>query len=121
MPPPVISFAEKLGKLAALWSPRVIAESNGHQLKLAKLEGEFVWHDHKGADEVFLVIEGAMGIEFRDGVVRLSAGEMCVVPKGVEHKPFAGEACYVLLIEPRGVVNTGDAGGALEAPNDLWI
>ena len=94
---------------------------NDYQFKLGKFEGEFAWHDHKDTDEVFIVIEGTLSIEFRDKVVELSESEMIVVPKGVEHKPFANEECKVMLVEPNGVVNTGDSGGELTAENDVWI
>jgi mannose-6-phosphate isomerase-like protein (cupin superfamily) len=117
----VINIAEKLAKFSDLWSPRVVAEMNDYQFKLVKIKGDFVWHDHKDTDEVFLVLKGSMGIEFRDGIVRLSEGEMYVVRKGVEHKPFAADECHLLLVEPRGVVNTGDAGGELQAENDIWV
>ena len=88
---------------------------------LVKIQGEFVWHDHQDTDDVFIVIDGEMEIELRDRVVPLRAGEMFVVPKGVEHRPRAERECHVLLVEPRGVVNTGNAGGALTAPNDVWV
>jgi mannose-6-phosphate isomerase-like protein (cupin superfamily) len=116
-----VNLREKLAKFSEHWSPRVIAEMNDYQFKLVKLEGEFVWHSHADTDEVFLVVDGEMGIEFRDGRVDLKTGEMYVVPRGVEHKPFAQSECRVMLIEPRGVVNTGEAGGALTAQNDVWI
>ena len=116
-----INFNEKLAKFSDQWSPKVIAEMNDYQFKLVKLQGDFVWHDHVDTDEVFIVLDGAMSIEFRAGKVNLSAGEMFVVPKGVAHKPYAEEECKVLLVEPRGVVNTGDAGGAFTADNDLWV
>jgi mannose-6-phosphate isomerase-like protein (cupin superfamily) len=116
-----INLAEKLAKFSEQWSPRVIAEMNDYQFKLVKLEGEFVWHDHKDTDEAFLVLEGEMEIGFRDRTVTLKAGELFVVPKGVEHITRAARECHALLIEPRGVVNTGDAGGALTAENDRWI
>jgi mannose-6-phosphate isomerase-like protein (cupin superfamily) len=116
-----INLKEKFATFNEQWSPRVIAEMNDYQFKLARLEGEFVWHDHPDTDETFVVIEGEMVIEFRDGKVPLCAGEMFVVPKGVEHKPVAENECQVLLIEPRGVVNTGRAGGELTAENDVWI
>lgn len=116
-----INLTEKLSLFSEHWSPRVIAEMNDYQFKLVKLQGEFVWHDHPDTDEVFLVIEGEMAIEFRDGQVNLKAGEMFVVPKGVEHKPNAQQECQIMLIEPRGIVNTGDAGGDLTADNDIWI
>lgn len=116
-----INLAEKFAKFSEYWSPRVVAEMNDYQFKLVKIKGEFVWHDHKDTDEVFLVLKGSMNIELRDGTVRLSEGEMYVVPKGTEHKPFAEDECHVLLIEPRGVVNTGDVGGLLQAENDVWV
>ena len=117
----VINLKDKLSSFSDLWSPRVIAEMNDYQFKLVKLKGDFTWHDHKDTDEVFFVIEGSMNIEFRDKTVVLSAGEMYVVPKGVEHKPFAQSECHVMLVEPRGVINTGEAGGELQAENDVWV
>ena len=116
-----INLHDKLAKIAQTWSPRVIAEMNDYQFKLVKLEGDFIWHDHKGTDEAFLVIDGQLRIDFRDGSVHLGPGELFVVPKGVEHKPYAEKEVRLLLIEPRGVVNTGEQGGARTAPNDLWI
>ena len=116
-----INFAEKLSKLSEHWSPRVIAAMNDYQFKLVKLQGEFVWHDHKDTDEVFVVLEGEMEIGFRDRTVTVQAGEMFVVPKGVEHITRAARECHALIIEPCGVVNTGDAGGALTAQNDVWV
>ena len=121
MPPDVVNLRGKLARFSEVWSPRVVAEVNDYQLKLAKLEGEFVWHAHDDTDEAFLVLEGSMRIEFRDGVAHLAEGDLCVVPKGTEHRPCADRACHVLLIEPRGVVNTGDAGGDLQAENDVWV
>jgi mannose-6-phosphate isomerase-like protein (cupin superfamily) len=116
-----INLADKLAKFTEHWSPRVVAEMNDYQFKLVKLQGEFVWHHHKDTDEVFLVIDGEMEIGFRDRTVTLRAGELFVVPKGMEHITRATRECSVLLIEPRGVVNTGDAGGELTAPNDVWV
>lgn len=115
-----ISIAEKLTKFSEHWSPKVIAEMNDYQFKLAKFKDEFTWHKHDDTDEVFLVIEGNMIIEFEDDQVELATGEMCVVPKGVLHKPSAKNECSVMLIEPRGVINTGEEG-ELTAPNDVWI
>jgi mannose-6-phosphate isomerase-like protein (cupin superfamily) len=86
-----------------------------------KLQGEFTWHDHKETDEVFLVLKGSMEIRMHERTVTLGQGDLFVVPKGVEHCPFAREECHVLLIEPAGVVNTGDAGGELTAAGDEWI
>jgi mannose-6-phosphate isomerase-like protein (cupin superfamily) len=117
----VINLQEKLACFGDHWSPRVIAELNDYQLKLVKLQGEFVWHQHDTTDEVFLVLAGRMSIELRDRTVVLEAGELFVVPKGVAHKPDAAEECSVLLVEPRGVVNTGAAGGDLTAANDVWV
>ncbi len=116
-----INLEDKLSKFSEHWSPKVIAEMNDYQFKLVKIEGEFVWHDHPDTDEVFIVIEGTMQIEFEDRTIELSEGEMLVVPKGVRHKPYAEAECKVMLVEPRGVVNTGDAEGDLTAPNDDWI
>ena len=94
---------------------------NDYQFKLAKIKGEFVWHDHKDTDEVFIVIEGTMSIEFRDGIVDLGEVELCVIPKSVEHKPNAEKECKIMLIEPRGVVNTGDAESDFTASNNFWV
>lgn len=116
-----INLEDKLSKFSEHWSPKVIAEMNDYQFKLVKIEGEFVWHDHPDTDEVFIVIEGTMQIEFEDRTIELNEGEMLVVPKGVRHKPYAEEECKVMLVEPRGVVNTGDAEGDLTADNDVWV
>ena len=116
-----INLEDKLSKFSEHWSPKVIAEMNDYQFKLVKIEGDFVWHEHPDTDEVFIVIEGTMQIEFEDRTIELNEGEMLVVPKGVRHKPYAEEECKVMLVEPRGVVNTGDAEGDLTAPNDDWI
>ena len=116
-----INIKNKLSMFDDQWSPRVIAEMNDYQFKLAKGEGEFVWHQHEDTDEVFIVIEGELLIEFRDGAVTLNPGEMFVIPKGVEHKPFAKRLVQVMLVEPKGVVNTGNSGGELTAENDIWI
>ena len=116
-----INLKEKLSLFSEHWSPKVIAEMNDYQFKLVKLQGDFVWHSHADTDEVFIVIEGAMKIELSDGTVELSEGEMFVVPKGVAHKPYAEEECKVMLVEPRGVVNTGDSKGKLTASNDVGI
>jgi len=116
-----VNFKDKLGLVDEQWSPRVIAEMNDYQFKVVKIQGDFVWHDHKDTDETFIVLEGDLRIDFRDGSVDLSEGEMYVVPKGVEHKPYAGNEARVLLIEPRGVVNTGDEVSSRTAENDAWI
>jgi len=116
-----INLKEKLAKFSDYWSPRVIAEMNDYQFKLVKIKGDFVWHNHEDTDEFFLVIEGEMKIEFEDETVVLKEGEMFVVPKGVQHKPYAEEECKIMIVEPRGVTNTGDAESNLKAANDVWI
>jgi mannose-6-phosphate isomerase-like protein (cupin superfamily) len=116
-----INLKDKLARFSEHWSPRVVAEMNDYQFKLAKIHGEFVWHAHEETDEVFIVLAGEMTLQFRDKAVPLATGEMYVVPKGVEHRPVAKEECSIMLVEPRGVVNTGDAGGAYTAKNDVWV
>ena len=116
-----INLQRKFALFAEQWKPKVIAEMNEYQFKIAKLEGDFVWHDHKDTDEAFIVVEGNLRIDFRDGAVHLAAGEMFVVPRGVEHKPFAEGEVKLMLIEPRGVRNTGHEEGDRSAPNDVWI
>ena len=117
----VVNFQDKLNKFSDHWSPKVISEMNDYQFKLVKISGEFVWHQHATTDEVFIVLDGEMGIEFHNEKVELKAGEMYVVPKGVEHKPYAIDECKVMLIEPKGIVNTGETGGELTAANDIWV
>ncbi|MEO8752556.1 MAG: cupin domain-containing protein [Casimicrobiaceae bacterium] len=145
--PHAINFLDKLARFDEHWSPRVIAEMNDYQFKLVKFQGEFVWHAHDDTDEVFIVLQGEMQIAFRDWpprtapraappsglapwdgpaalvdeAVTVRAGEMFVVPKGREHITRATTECHALLIEPRGVVNTGDAGGPLTAQADRWV
>ena len=116
-----INFLEKFSKFDEVYSPRVIAEMNDYQFKLARVMGDFVWHDHPDTDEVFIVVEGSLDIEFRDGKVSLQAGEMYVIPRGVEHKPTAESECKIMLVEPKGVVNTGDVGGKLTAHANVWV
>ena len=116
-----INIKNKFSKIDEHWSPRVIAEMNDYQFKLARIEGEFVWHKHVDTDEVFIMIDGVMDIEFRDGKVSLETGDMYVVPRGLEHRPVAKKECKIMLVEPRGVVNTGDEFGELTAENDLWV
>ncbi|HEN8640647.1 cupin domain-containing protein [Pseudomonas aeruginosa] len=116
-----INFAAKLALFDDRWQPRVIAQMNDYQFKLVKIEGDFVWHGHADTDETFIVLAGRLRIDFRDGAVHLGPGEMYVVPRGVEHKPFAEGEVRMLLVEPCGVRNTGDQGGERTAVNDLWI
>ena len=116
-----VNFRDKLSKFSDQWTPKVIAEMNDYQFKLVKIEGDFVWHEHDDTDEAFIVIEGSMRIEFEEGSLELEEGEMYVVPKGVRHKPCADSECKVMVVEPRGVVNTGDADSDMTAPNDEWV
>jgi len=116
-----INLNEKFSKFNERWSPKVIGEMNDYQFKVVKIEGDFVWHDHQDTDEVFIVLAGEMFIDFRDGQVKVSQGEMFIVPKGTEHKPFATQECHIMLVEPRGIVNNGDTKSALTAVNDIWI
>lgn len=116
-----INIIKKFEKFSDFWSPKVIAEMNDYQFKLAKIEGEFIWHSHLETDEAFIVIEGELIIELRDGTVDLKKGEMYIVPKGVEHKPVANNECQIMLIEPKGVINTGDQTNKLTSENDVWI
>ena len=116
-----INLKEKLSRFSDLWSPKVIAEMNDYQFKLVKIKDDFDWHSHKDTDEVFIVIKGEMRIDFRNQIIKLSEGEMLVVPKGVEHKPYAEQECEIMLVEPKGVVNTGNTKSKLTAENDIWI
>lgn len=123
MPTPkgeAIDLAERLASFGEHWSPRVVAEMNDVQFKLVKLLGEFVWHAHADTDETFIVLRGEMQVAYRDREVTVREGGMVVVPRGVEHITRAREECHALIVEPRGVVNTGDAAGPLTAENDVW-
>ena len=116
-----INLLRKLDLVAEQWSPRVVAELNDYQFKVVRVEGDFIWHDHPETDEAFLVLEGKLRIDFRDGAVTLRPGELFVVPRGIEHKPYAAQEVKLLLIEPRGILNTGHSGGDRTAANDVWI
>jgi mannose-6-phosphate isomerase-like protein (cupin superfamily) len=116
-----INLEEKFAMFNEHWTPKIISELNDYQIKIVKVEGDFVWHDHSDTDEFFLVIEGTLFIEFEGETMELNAGELYVVPKGVQHRPYALQECKVMLIEPRGVVNTGEAESNLTASNDVWI
>ena len=116
-----INFKEKLSKITEHWAPKIIAQMNNYHFKVVKFQGEFVWHSHDDTDEVFIVLDGDMSIAFRDGPVELKAGEMFVVPKGTEHKPFADKECKAMLVEPAGTINTGGTGGEMTAKDDEWI
>jgi mannose-6-phosphate isomerase-like protein (cupin superfamily) len=116
-----LNFQEKLHSFSDLWSPKIIAQMNDYHFKLVKIQGEFVWHSHADTDEVFIVLDGSMEIHLRDGVVTLTSGEMFIVSKGMQHKPYAAGECSLLLIEPVGTINTGDAGGDRTVLEPLWI
>jgi mannose-6-phosphate isomerase-like protein (cupin superfamily) len=108
-----VSIAEKLSSFSEAWSPKIVGELNGQHVKLVKLRGEFVWHKHDAEDEMFLVVKGSFQMHYRDKIVTLNEGEFVIVPKGVEHRPVAETEAAVMLFEPAGTVNTGDAGGEL--------
>jgi len=116
-----VNLEHKLGLFNEHWAPKVIAEMNDYQFKVVKLKGDFIWHKHTDTDETFMVLEGKLRIDFKDGHVEIGKGEMYVVPKGTEHKPYAADEVKMLLIEPRGVINTGDQGGERTAQKDVWI
>lgn len=116
-----INFSEKFTLFSEQWTPKVVAELNDYQFKIVRIEGDFVWHDHPETDEAFIVLDGELRIDFRDGFVTIKPGEMYVVPKGVAHKPYAETEVRLMLIEPRGVLNTGHEGGERTAQNDVWI
>lgn len=119
MPHP-INLAEKFAKFSDHWSPKIIAQVNDFHIRAVKVEGDFVWHKHDDTDELFFVVDGSLNISFRDGDVTLNAGELYVVPKGVEHKPSAARECQILVIEPAETVNTGDAEGEMTA-EAVWV
>jgi mannose-6-phosphate isomerase-like protein (cupin superfamily) len=116
-----IDLTHKLAQFSDQWAPKIIAQLNDYHIKLAKVEGEFVWHSHPETDEVFFVLDGTLVIQMRDHDVELKPGQMLVVPKGVEHNPLAEEECHIMLIEPAGTVNTGDAGGERTSEAEQWI
>ena len=116
-----INLKSKFQKFTDQWSPKVIEEMNDYQFKLVKIENDFTWHKHENTDETFLVIEGKMGIEFEDETVELSEGEMIVIPKGTKHRPFADKEAKIMIIEPKGVTNTGDVTNDFTAENDQWV
>lgn len=116
-----INLAEKFRKFTDHWSPKIIARMNDYHVKLGKIQEEFIWHSHDNTDELFLVLEGEMKIELREGSVKLKAGEMFVVPKGAEHKPSAEKECHILMVELAGTRNTGSAGGERTTEDNVWI
>jgi len=121
MEPKSINLKEKFTLFSDHWSPKIIAQMNDYHFKIAKINGDFIWHSHPETDETFLVMEGSLQIEFQESVVSLEAGEMLVVPKGVAHKPIAAQECHILLVEPAGTVNTGDADSERRSVGDEWV
>lgn len=117
----VVNLTEKFSLITEQWDPKIIAQLNDYQVKIAKIQGEFVWHSHPETDEVFLVVNGKLTIYLRDGDLHLEPGEMCVIPSGVEHKPAAEEECQILMVETAGTQNTGDAGGERTVEDTAWI
>lgn len=113
-----VDIVEKLSRIRKHWSPKIVARLNDYEIKVVKLHGEFVWHTHENTDELFLVVDGELTIQLRDGDVTLRTGQLFVVPCGVEHCPMTEGEAHAMLIEPAGVVNTGDAGGPLTATPD---
>jgi mannose-6-phosphate isomerase-like protein (cupin superfamily) len=117
----VVNLTEKYSLLTDQWAPRVIAQLNDYHFKIAKIQGEFIWHSHSETDEVFLVVDGSLTIHLRDGKLLLEKGELCVIPRGVDHKPAAERECQILMVEPAGTLNTGDAGGERTVDDVEWI
>ena len=116
-----INLKSKFDKFHEQWSPKIIAEMNDYQFKLVKIKNDFIWHQHEDTDEVFIVIEGKIGIEFENETIEINEGEMIVIPKGKQHRPFAKQEAKIMLIEPKGVVNTGNIESEITAPSDQWI
>ena len=116
-----INFREKFEKFSEYWKPKVITELNDYQFKLVKIKGDFIWHNHEETDEAFIVIDGKIFIEFEEKTEEINEGEMIIVPKGVKHKPYAKTEAKIMIIEPKGVVNTGEILDKLTAPNDDWF
>ena len=116
-----INLTSKYKKITEYWSPKVVAEMNDYQFKLAKIKNDFIWHSHEDTDETFIVIEGKINIEFEDETVELSEGEMIIVPKGKKHRPYADEEAKIMLIEPKGVRNTGNIVSDLTSDDNQWI
>lgn len=106
-----VNLEEKFGLFGEQWSPRVVGELNGQEVKIARIQGEFIWHRHEDADELFLVVRGRMTIRLRSGEVTLEEGELFIVPRGVEHQPVAEAEAWILMFEPEGTLNTGDVRG----------
>ena len=116
-----ININQKFNLFNDHWNPKIVAELNGQNVKLAKVKGEFVWHNHEDQDELFFVYKGTLIIEFRDKEVKLKEGDMIVVPKGKKHKPYADKEAKIMIIEPKGITNTGDITNDFTAENDQWV
>jgi len=116
-----INLKNKLSKFNDLWSPKIISMMNDYQFKLAKIKGNFIWHDHNSTDETFIVIKGEMIMKLENGDILVKEGEMIVIPKGTKHKPTANEECHILVVEPKGIINTGDEVNKLTINNEIWI
>lgn len=117
----VVNLREKLSLVADHWVPRVVAQMNDYQFKIAKIQGDFIWHTHEDTDETFFIVEGELRLDLHDGPAHLRAGDLYVVPRGVEHKPYAEREVSIMLIEPCGVRNTGGEENERTQPNDVWI
>jgi mannose-6-phosphate isomerase-like protein (cupin superfamily) len=117
----VINLTQKFSLIDQHWDPKIIAQLNDYHLKIAKIQGEFVWHSHPETDEVFFVVEGSLTIHLRNNDLHLENGELCVIPKGVEHKPAAEKECQILMVEPAGTLNTGDIDGDRTVWDPDWI
>tara|TARA_A100001011_G_scaffold350311_1_gene389519 strand:+ start:449 stop:811 length:363 start_codon:yes stop_codon:yes gene_type:complete len=116
-----INFNEKYSKFSDYWAPKVITEMNNYQFKLAKIRGDFVWHSHEETDETFIVIKGMMEIHLRTEIIKLNSGELYVVKKGIEHKPFAEKECHIMIVEPKNISNTGNIKNKMTSKNNIWI
>ena len=117
----VINIKEKLNKFNDHWSPKIIADFNNHDIKLVKVKGEFILHKHDETDEVFIILEGVLKIKFKDKIQIINKGEMIVIPRGENHKPFCDKECKILIIEKKNTINTGNNFNDLTSPNDIWI
>lgn len=113
----VVNIKEKFGKFSDHWSPRIIGQLNGQDVKIAKVKGEFVWHNHKDEDELFYIVKGSLKIDFEDGMRTINEGEMLIIPKGVEHKPIAEEEVWIMLFEPQAIKHTGEVKHELTVEN----
>ena len=116
-----INLQEKFNLFDELWTPKIIGELNGQQVKLAKVKGEFVWHDHAKEDEFFMVVKGELTILLEEKEVRLKEGEIFIVPRGIQHKPIAENECWIMLFEPSETKHTGDVSSELTKENSEWI